>query len=344
MTVRRGVTATVAVLALLALAACNSGGEDRPRDVRVAASPRTTSGPLPTLPPPPPPPPPPPAVWPLTGLPSQGLEQSRGVLVAKVDDTSAGRPQVGLASADLVVQEPVEGGLTRLAVFFQSADPPAVGPVRSVRTSDLSVVAPANGVLVASGGSGVTLQTLRGAGTQVLDGGSGYARDRGRRAPYNVLVSLPQTRAALGGLAAPGRPYLPWATAASPTTGSPASAAEVGWPSGRTRWAYDPAAGWVRDGDLPPDRFAASNVLMLRVALRDTGQRDAAGSVVPEVVLTGSGDATLLTGPTVVTGHWSKGGPTEPIQLSLPDGTPIALAPGRTWLALVPSGGSVSVS
>ncbi len=301
--------------------------------------------PAPTLPPaPPPPPPPPPPVWPLTGLPSQGLEQTRSVLVAKVDDTSPGRPQVGLGSADLVVQEPVEGGLTRLAVFFQSTDPQAVGPVRSVRTSDLSVVAPANGVLVASGGSGATLQVLRGAGTQVLDGGAGYARDRGRRAPYNVLVSLAETRAALGGLAAPGQPYLPWATTSPATMGTPASAAEVRWPSGRTRWTYAAGLGWLRDGDPDGDRFAATNLLVMRVTLRDTGQRDAAGSPVPEVVLTGNGEATLLTNGTAIPAVWHKGASNEPLALTTPEGAPIALAPGRTWIALLPASGSVAVS
>ena len=51
----------------------------------------------------------------------------------------------------MVVEELVEGGLTRLAVFYYSDTPDKVGPVRSMRASDVGIVQPVNGELVASG-------------------------------------------------------------------------------------------------------------------------------------------------------------------------------------------------
>ena len=66
------------------------------------------------------PPPPPPAaapapkpaanVSPLTGEPGVGS----AVLAVKVDNSPQGRPWTGVADADVVYVEPVEGGVTRL--------------------------------------------------------------------------------------------------------------------------------------------------------------------------------------------------------------------------------------
>jgi len=74
------------------------------------------------------------STWPMTGLPVTGdetAEQSYPVLVTKLDNTSSSAPQMGLGGADLVVEELVEGGLTRLAAFYYSQLPTRVGPVRS---------------------------------------------------------------------------------------------------------------------------------------------------------------------------------------------------------------------
>jgi hypothetical protein len=61
-----------------------------------------------------------PQFWPLTGLKVPQHKSSalrHPVLVAKMDNTPSSQPQVGLSKADLVVEELVEGGLTRLAAL-----------------------------------------------------------------------------------------------------------------------------------------------------------------------------------------------------------------------------------
>ena len=63
-------------------------------------------------------------------------------MVAKIDNTYASAPQIGLGEADMVVEELVEGGLTRLAAFYYSEIPGDVGPVRSMRASDIGIVSP----------------------------------------------------------------------------------------------------------------------------------------------------------------------------------------------------------
>jgi hypothetical protein len=87
----------VALTAVVAVAACSGDGKSP------GAS--TTSPPASA------------AVQPLTGEAAADGLPNRPVLVAKVDNSSGARPQVGLSAADLVVEELVEGGLTRLAVM-----------------------------------------------------------------------------------------------------------------------------------------------------------------------------------------------------------------------------------
>src|SRR5690606_39734592 len=89
------------------------------------------------------------------------------------------------------------------------------------------------------------------------------------------------------------------------------------------------------------DEFAAANVLVLHVQIRDAGYTDPAGNFVPETVLVGSGPALLLAGGTAVEAEWSKDELSEPFELTDPSGEPLHVPAGRTWIELVPENGSV---
>jgi signal transduction histidine kinase len=91
----------------------------------------------------------------------------------------------------MVVEELVEGGMTRLAVFFYQKVPKLVGPVRSMRATDIGIVKPAKAVLVASGGAPPTVRRIKDAGIHTFtEGATGYQRDGSRRAPYNLFMDL----------------------------------------------------------------------------------------------------------------------------------------------------------
>lgn len=114
------------------------------------------------------------AVDPLTG----GAPDANPVVVAKIDNTYTRVEQFGLSSADVVFVEQVEGGLTRLIAVFHSDLDVEVGPVRSVRTTDvqmLPVFGPAP-ILVFSGGNDGVLASLH--TTSIIDssGFGGYFR------------------------------------------------------------------------------------------------------------------------------------------------------------------------
>jgi hypothetical protein len=83
----------------------------------------------------------------------------------------------------------------------------------------------------------------------------------------------------------------------------------------------------------------AANVVVLRVDVVATDGRDPAGNPVPETVLEGSGAALVATGGRTLQVTWAKNSVTDRLVLLGPDGNPVRLAPGTTWVELVPNGG-----
>ncbi len=93
-------------LAGLLLSACSSPAH---KDAAPLEKPTTTTS---TTPPP---------DCPLTGAPApNGSVPQRPALAVKIDNYPAARPhQAGMDKADIVFEEPVEGGITRYAAVFQ---------------------------------------------------------------------------------------------------------------------------------------------------------------------------------------------------------------------------------
>ena len=92
------------------------------------------------------------------------------------------------------------------------------------------------------------------------------------------------------------------------------------------------------------DQLSATNVVVLRVDLVDTGTVDPAGNPVPETKRTGSGQALVASAGRSVAATWTKPSGRAVLTLTGADGKPITLAPGTTWIELVPNGsGAVTV-
>ncbi|WP_127132130.1 DUF3048 domain-containing protein [Georgenia sp. SYP-B2076] len=305
-----------------------------------------------------------PARWPLTGV--AGEVTPRPALSVKIENSAAARPQTGLEDADVVWEEMVEGGITRFNAVYHSAVPDVLGPVRSVRPMDAAISGPLGGVMAFSGGQPQFVQQIRDAGLQVLsndEGVRGLYRVKFRRAPHNVYGSGPDLLAqADGAHSAPPAEQLrhAWdaASASAVKAGTPASRIVLAFPSAAPGWTWDGAADagrgggpgvWARDergaAQVSADgvRIVATNVVVLRVQVVDTGARDPAGLPVPETVLTGNGQALVATGGKVLEGTWSKAGTRDPLALTAADGTPLTIAPGNTWIELVPVNGGVTV-
>jgi hypothetical protein len=306
--------------------------------------------------PPPPSETPPPAVLPLLGTP--GRVPARAGLAVKIDDTGRGRPQSGLAEADVVFEEMVEGGLTRLLAVYQSQDPETVGPVRSARSTDLSILAELGRPLFAWSGANPTFAAAVRA-ADIIDVGvtaepEAYRRADDRPAPYNLYAAPDRLRRAAADDAAattPPDPLFSYREAGTPlagpgaetvggfrTTGAGSVATEIAW-------SWDARDGtWVRDQDATAHtdsagvQVHAANVVVRLTPYRDSGVRDSRGAVVPEAAVVGDGDAWLLSGGRAQPGRWHK--PTADAVTTYTDtaGAPLGLAPGTTWVEVLPPG------
>jgi hypothetical protein len=321
--------AALLVSASLVLAGCG-GGDDDPGDDKTPTS-QEVEGAEEVA-----------ATWPLTGLSVSGdeeVEQDHPVLVTKMDNTYSSAPQIGLGSADLVVEELVEGGLTRLAAFYYSQIPDLVGPVRSMRASDIGIVSPVDATVVTSGAAARTIARIKGAGIQFFqEGAKGFARDNSRSAPYNLFANL--TEVATEAKADATRPddYLPWGAEEDFPKGQPAKSIAAVFGGGHTtNWTYD-GKGYVNENTYAADgdEFPADTVLVLRVTVGDAGYLDPAGNPVPETKLEGKGEAMIFHGGRLVRGTWKKTGLDSAITLSTKAGA-LEVPAGHIWIELVPA-------
>ncbi|MFI5035427.1 MAG: DUF3048 domain-containing protein [Acidimicrobiales bacterium] len=285
---------------------------------------------------------------PLTGLPDPTrVTARRPAVTVKIDNTTEAHPQYGIRQADVVYEEIVEGGITRLAAVFSSAAPARVGPVRSVRRTDREVVYPLGGIFAFSGGAQYALQSIATAPVRLFDestSGPMMYRDDRRPAPHNLFANvslLIRQRAA----PRPPRALFTYSTS-RPALSAPARAFTVGFANGyAVSYAWDPrTASWDRsifgapDRDATGKRVSPQNVIVMYVHYRG-----GVGALGAEAVLLGSGVARVFTRHATVLGRWSRGSLKRPIRYTNHAGQVIALTPGRTWVELLDVSESVSV-
>jgi len=337
--------------AVLGLAACSSGGaEPAPTDVTA----RATTGvdksgvPAPVVPP----------TWPLTGV--LGDPVARPALAVKIENTAVARPQTGLEQTDVVWETIVEFDVSRFIAVFHSQVPAEVGPIRSVRPMDPVILAPMHGLLAFSGGQPGILDLVAASGVQMIShdaGAPGMYRTKDRAAPHNVY-GTPQTfwdQADADHQAPPAEQFLFARSAdqaAAVVGGTPAGSLSFHLsPASNPSWGWDAASGtWLRsEGTVPATarsgaQLSAVNVVSITAEHPNTQFGAQGGAPVPTYSLIGAGDGVVATGGKTVAIRWQKDSQDAPMRLFLPDGRPADLAPGNTWVELVPAGsGSLTI-
>ncbi len=325
---RHRLTTSLAALvaASLLLAGCGGGDEEEPPAEAAPSEPTSSETSEP----------PEPTYWPLTGLERTEDAPAHPVIVTKVDNTSSSAPQVGLGSADMVVEELVEGGYTRLAAFYYSKVPADIGPVRSMRASDIGIV-PEGATVVTSGAAPITIKRINGAGIPwITEGAAGVYRENTRSAPYNLFARLGDIAKRLKAEDEPPA-YLPWGTEDDLPKGAKATTLTADFGAHSTTWAFQKGTYVNTDSYAAQgDQFPADSVLVLRVRIGDAGYKDPAGSPVPETKFEGEGVALLFHGGRVVKGTWTKDGLTGAIELTTKGGE-LTVPAGHVWVELVPA-------
>lgn len=301
-----------------------------------------------------------PVVHPLTGVPATGTQawQTRPPLAVKIGNAVPERPQAGLDKADLVYEEIVEGGATRFMAVFSTNDAGRLGPIRSARKVDPTLLAPLNALFGYSGGAPSTIRVLQ-SSSGFTDVGvnrapNAYRRDGNRAAPYNLYTSTEALWSGRSG--SPPAPLFSFLKESDdPSAGSEEAANTLALSfaanAAQVRYVYDAGSGrygrfngqtaHMAEGQTP---LSFRNVVVQTVKISSGYSIDKAGFRTNDIATTGSGSVIVFRGGRAFRGTWSRSLASEPTRLVDAAGQPIALAPGNTIVELLPEGRSVTVS
>lgn len=293
-----------------------------------------------------------PPIAPLTGLADPGAAAlTRPALTVKIENTPDALPQWGIDQADVVYEEIVNGGITRLAAIFNSQAPTKVGPVRSVRPTDTQIVWPLGGIFAYSGGAAYAVTSIETVpGLKLVDessAGAAMFRDPSLQAPHNLFASAAGLFT-FGGTPVPPHALFTYRSAAQGAVGAKVSAFTVDFPSiYPVTWTWDSATGsWDRTLFGKPDvtgtnvRESPKNVIVMWV-----NYVNGIGTMASYADLQGKGVVEVFTDGKVVRGTWSRGSSkTDPLTYESASGAAIGLTPGQTWVELLDVGASASIT
>ena len=291
----------------------------------------------------------------LLGSPLNGLAAvdeslvTRDVVAVKIDNHPNARPQSSLQEANAVVEILVEGGFTRFIALFHDNDSTYLGPVRSVRPTDVGVVRPLGATLSISGGQAWIQRILASNDVGLIgEGTAGMFRIGSRRAPHNLYADTAKLRQVsidrgyedefLNPLYDVGEFNLPE---------NEVTEIVLDWAVGNVvtwryedgvyrRWVGSNAHNWLdRDGNTGPLEF---DLLVVILGHRYTASPPSgtSGSSVPATETTGSDKAFIFYQGTVRLVDWTRDSITESFTFTAASGNQIAVPPGTPWVAIFP--------
>ncbi len=294
---------------------------------------------------------------PLTGMELGSAMVTGPSMGIKIDNTSASRPQVGIAAADLVFEELVEGGVTRYLAFYHTAVPDEVGPVRSGRPQDAEIVASLGGVFVFSGvGNSNVREIIRSSGLTLVEhdtsdragDGKFFFRSTRKPAPLNLHIEAAALLENYTTLAPPVQQYQyvsDVAESSAVVSGVPISQLSALFSSGvESVWEWDQASGTYLkfllngspDNDANGEQISATNVLILSPNYIDI-------EGLPSAQLAGKSDqAYIATGGHILAGRFSSTSVKSPLVFTDLEDNPVFLAPGKTFVLLAPGDSSTA--
>ncbi|MDX6256939.1 MAG: hypothetical protein QOJ11_3273 [Frankiales bacterium] len=291
-----------------------------------------------------------PAANPLTGSSSKAKGP---VVVIKVDNSESARPlQKGLSKAAIVVQELVEGGDTRYMAIYDNPAHFEVGPVRSARPTDLQILKPFGKVVLGFSGanSGVLAQVHAAnvAPVSQEERGGAYVTEGRRPVAYN-FYTWPDTLVSHATKPDPGVPDVGLRFGAQPG-GKPFPALHVNfnhYSHADATWDASAKVWRLSQGGTPMNladgtRVGAANIIVQFVHVHAGGYVDVLGNNSPDSVVVGNGEALILRDGKLLHKRWTR--PTSSAATRYVDdkGNDIKLAPGQTWIMMVPIGAVVS--
>ncbi len=261
-----------------------------------------------------------------------------------VENHTAARPLSGVASANVAIEAPVEGGITRFLLLFDpTTTTTQVGPVRSARPYyvDWASAWQAAGYFHV-GGSPEALDKLHNLGSAFdnvdeMANGSTFWRSSDRLAPHNAYTSQTlMTEAITNKGFASSTAVAAWHFQDAATSTKLGNVTTVKIPYGNSynvTWKYDKDRNvYVRyqagqpQTDMDGTPVESENVIVIKT---DAKVEDSEGRLQLRTI--GSGDATAYRDGNKYNLRWSRSAD-EPIRFEGTDGAEFLLNRGRVWV------------
>ena len=348
--------------------------------LRVAPTPPPTSSPIPSATPSPstlvdtrP-------RWPLTGKLLKNEHKARRAAVAvKVPDNRREHPQRGIDKADIVFVE-LDGyrdasgySATRLVPVFHSRMADSVAPVRSIRPVDIPLLSPIHALIGNTGAAPwvtnyvkhyrahleglLSYMNTRRTGSYGIDASRVYTLN-GDNYYDKAVVCHPATlaRQTKRFRSGPPQPYFPFASTreeVSATRGKRGRSIKIPYQGDSYFMGYDYDKGkkrYLRSMPWGPHvladgtRVSTDNVLVIKAKqhygkiFRGNGHDEPLHDII-----SARGKFYYFNRGRYVTGTWRKGKVEEPFEFTLKGGSPLKMAPGRTFVELPDRGAKLRI-
>jgi hypothetical protein len=294
---------------------------------------------------------------PINGLsPVDEILLDRRAVAAKIDNSAAARPQSGVQEADAVIEMLKESGETRLMPIWHDNDSAYVGPHRSLRPTDSTLIPVIGAPLIISGGQPFVQELAVGRGVNLLgESTQGMHRISSRIAPHNLYGTTDGYRATADARGinndSPGWLYEigEW-----PIPEEIATEIVLSWSANTTvtwryedgvyhRWHGNSPHNW-RDIDGNEGPLAADVIVVLAGATYLVPPPGNTGATVVGVETIGSGNAWVFSLGRVWQGTWQRDSLAEPYTLLDGGGTEAVVPPGVPWVEIFPEERSITFS
>jgi len=302
---------------------------------------------------------------PLTGKelpPEIWLNRPRRVIAFKIDNNINARPQSGLQEADSVYEILVEGGMTRFLAFFLDNTSKYLGPIRSARPTDPTLVRPYGGTLVVSGATDGLIPAIRDLGVPVLEEQNAPTMFRisSRKAPHNLYADTELVRERINErgfyFLQPGpNPLYPfgldqnnWNEGASKVTIKYSDFTTVIWKQDGDKYSRFIIDNYSDNKEAVAHNFITqegnSDILKTEtiVVLQGPLYKDKA-TTLPSVLTVGVGDAYVISDGKHVKGTWRRGDISETFVLLDSNQNPIEVPPSSQWVHILPNEGEITI-
>ncbi|HWL49175.1 MAG TPA: DUF3048 domain-containing protein, partial [Acidimicrobiia bacterium] len=259
-------------------------------------------------------------------------------------------PQSGIEAADAVFEYLAEG-VTRFMAFWQQSESEYLGPMRSARPTDQTLLAFFNEPTQAiSGGQSWVQDMIASVGVHLIgEVEPATFRVSGRRAPHNLYTNTILLREYADERGYPDEPIdgPMWEFGPMREDGEEAAKVSFDFQGNPVEWTWDEAEGtWLRtlagDDSNTITEEGEESQIAFPVLIALYVEQDFVGDL-PTSRTTGQGLVYIFAEGKVVQGTWQREDIDEWFTLADNEGEPILVPPGQTWISLVPNSSGIVI-